>query len=210
MDLVNHFLKWLSYTEFWTWINKNFVSKFTFRWDGYPEFPMEKYFDLLKAIEDDEAANGPGFYAFVSCDHKSLSAKMIRFFSKAYWTHAGCLMGTHILHMKAPGALYWHILEEMKQSDYLAVGRVELFPGGLQHVRQKCDDILANLAQFSYDFQMELDNDGKKMYCSELIYHIARDYASDPAFLPKMEFGRLAFEPDDLYKAMRIIFEHKK
>lgn len=211
--MLNYLLKRLSYTRFWTWIIKNFFSKFTFRWNGYPEFPMEKYFELEKAIAESDTRNGSGLYAFVSCDTKSLAAKLIRWSTKSYWTHAGVLYFTpdkkiRILHFRATGACDWHILEMMKQVDCFAVGRIELVPGGLERVNEKIRAILSDMAKYSYDFQAELDN-GNRFYCSELVYWLAKDYAVDKKFLPHVEFGRLAFEPDDLYVAMRKIFNEK-
>ena len=205
--LVHRFLRWLTYTRFWVWLCVNVLGKVKLRWKGYPEFPIEKYDEILTLIQKDKKLNGPGVYVFVSCDTKSLSSIAIRIASRAFWSHAGFVTGKHVLEMLSPGLTYRHLLCALKESDYFAVGRVEMSSEAESYIFSRQRELIRDREQIKYDFQQFLG--GPHKYCSELVYEECKRYATNPNFKPHMEYGRMVFEPDDLYRSMRIIFEYK-
>lgn len=208
--MINGLLKWFSYTKLWMWFAATVVSNLGFRIWKYPTFPMEKYFEILKVIKNDECQNGPGIYVFVSCDEMAFSTILIRKVSRCYWTHAGfvTMQGERVIHQRSVGNLRQHILELLREVDSFAVGRVEMDSLGVKLVRMKQEYIESHPEEFPYDLQHELG--GKTFDCSELVFTLCKEYATAPKFQAHEELGRMIFEPEDLYAAMKIIFEHRK
>lgn len=208
--MLNRALKWFSYTRLWVWFATTIVTHLGFRVWGYPTFPMNKYFQITKAVADDEFQNGPGIYVFVSCDEAAFSTILIRLMSRCYWTHAGFVteQGRRVIHQRSVGNLRQHILELLREVDSFAVGRVEMSAANVNLVRMRQDYIETHPEEFPYDLQHELG--GQSFDCSELVYTLCKDYATSPEFRPHEELGRTLFEPEDLYESMKIIFEHRK
>lgn len=207
MSIWYKILRWLTFTRFWVFFAKHILSKLKFRFTGYPLFPMEKYDDILTVLANDKKDNGPGVYVFVSRDEKSLSSWLIRKVSRAYWSHAGFILGKNNVEMVGAGMWVRHFLYTLRESDHVAIGRVELVKEGYGEVLTKLRNIVANKEKYQYDFQQYLG--GPNMYCSELVYELCKAYATNPRFVPHEEYGRMVFEPDDLYASVKILFEYK-
>lgn len=207
MSLWYKFLRWLTFTRLWVYIAKHIVSKFKFRFKGYPTFPMEKYDEILTILAKDKKENRPGVYVFVSRDMKSMSSWLVRKMSRAYWSHAGFILGKNTLEMVGEGMLLRHFLYTLHESDHVAIGRLELKPGGEGEVLNRLRRMAENKGKYKYDFQQFLG--GPRYYCSELVYEVCKYYADNPKFVPHVEYGRMMFEPDDLYASMKILFEHR-
>lgn len=207
MSIWFKLLRWVTFTKVWVFFAKHVVSKLKFRFVGYTLFPMEKYDEILTILANDKKDNGPGVYVFISRDQKSLSSWLVRVVSRAFWSHAGFIIGKNTVEMIGEGMVFRHFLYTLRESDHLAIGRVELTKEGNGEVLTKLRELIANKEKYSYDFQQFLG--GPNMYCSELVYLVCKDYAANPRFVPHEEYGRMVFEPDDLYASIKILFEYK-
>lgn len=207
MNLWHKFLRWVTFTRIWVFIAKNIVSKVKFRFTGYTTFPMEKYDEILTILANDKKENGPGVYVFVSRDTKSLSSNLVRYVAGAFWSHAGFIIGKNTLEMVGEGMVFRHFLYTLKESDHVAIGRLDVTPEGRGKVLTRLREMTANKEKYKYDFQQYLG--GPRYYCSELVYEVCKKHAVNPRFVPHEEYGRMVFEPDDVYASVEILFEHK-
>lgn len=185
----------------------SFLAHFTFRFSGYPTFPMIDFYKIIDAIKE----NGPGIYAFSSTDTKALAGKIIRAFVKGgKYSHSGLILAddyreTHILHMKGNGLNYDHLLSLLREVDYLTV--VKLPVSDLQKATRRIQDVLDHQDLITYDYETKLAN-GNKLYCSELIHLVCNGLVDDPDFKESLIAGRKIFDPDAVIKSGNIIYSN--
>ena len=214
-------VEWFLTTNFWVKIARHHIAYFTFRTFGYPKFPMERYFEILKILQD----NPDKRYGFVAADKDSLSWKLTHMMTKAKWGHAGVLYlendQVRASHMKGDGLNDWHVLDILRESDKFAVLELGL-SGNSRNAYDRRFEFARTSAKASlkYDFTMSLSthvfgwlddgglHDADKsyvLYCSEYLYALCEGLS--PSIKAEEFNGRLLFEPDDAYKCCKVVFE---
>ena len=208
---LNWIFKKFSRTKFWYWFASKIMANFTFRFMGYPNFPMEEYeTEILPRLAASMEEDQKYIYVFTSVDTKSLAAKAIRWVAGAYWSHAGLIFPetNHIVHMKGKGISEDHILDLLREVDSVSIGRFPVSDAGHTEYLRRVEKYQRLKAV--YDFQQELEDDGiLKIYCSELVWMTGRGLVDKETFKPREELGRLIFEPDDVYNNEDKIYEYK-
>lgn len=209
--IINWFFKRFSRTKIWYWFASKIVANFTFRWMGYPDFPMEEYeTKMIPALEESNATDQKYIYAFTSTDTKSLAAKLIKFVSGSYFSHAGLLFPDykHLVHMTGKGLTQNHILNLLREVDSLTIVRFPVSTSEYAEYVRRVEKYIR--LKVPYDFQQEIeDEEILKMYCSELIWKAGKGLVDKETFKPREELGRLIFEPDDVYVNGDIIYEYR-
>lgn len=233
--MLNRIASWFLATKLWRRVASREIAYFTFRTFGYPKFPMEKYFEIEALLQRTwrEVPNvSKKMYAFVCADYDSLSWKLNNKVTGARWGHAGYVyigadLRPRILHMKGNGLNDWCLLDLLREVDAFALIEVDM-PVNDYNVAEKRVDKLKLCHSVAYDYSLELDESlikwldpssmvstpntvawrGNKVlniYCSEFVYYIFY-----PLFRARNFRGRQVFEPDDLYRQGKVIFEHDK
>jgi len=206
--MLNKIFKYISKTRFWIWFAKTFISNFTFRIFGYPEFPMEKHKFIYGAIKNSLkftklSKDKDYIFAFVSRDTKSLAYKIIGFFSD--WTHAGIMNFPdieNICHMQKDGIKTTYLLDLLKTVDNFAVIRYEINKENLNIAHKRIRNAFKNNIQYDYGQEINFD----KFYCSELIWYYGKELVLNKNFKLKEIKGRKVFTPDDVFESGEIIF----
>ena len=218
--MINAFLRWFSRTKLWLWFCKKVMANTNLRFWGYTTFPINKYFEIVKRMQESEK-EAPGIYAFACSDPKSFAGFVITEMLQAKTSHAGVFLpesiedieNVRIFHMKSKGGVNWHFLELLKEIDYLAVVKYEF-----RSLTER-DEAIRRLNQImedapTYDFQQELESKDK-IYCSELVYMIMKDlmFLGQGGTLRQVQsgvdFDRNTFEPDDVWmQATKIIYKN--
>ena len=226
--MLNRFLAWFVSTKMWIAFARHWMGHFTFRVFGYTKFPLEKYFEILNIFNQQQ----DGLYGFVSADTSSLSFIAERAFTKCKYAHAGFIRkeGDHLFawHMKGDGLNHWHLLKILHECDRFALLKLPIVgETNIAIAKSRLDAILTDpLVDYNYSFAMPTDvlnwltkgealtSEEKdslqnlKMYCSEMVYIVGVGLASNPKFIQQWTYGRKVFEPDHLYDASEILFEH--
>lgn len=227
--MLGEIFKVVSRTKAWLWFSKNLMAHFTFRFWGYPTFPIEEAYNIPRIIEQSEK-EGPGYYCFVCADRKSLATILIEKVTGSYFGHAGIVVPgktleeTRIYHMKGIGHCDWNILTLLKEVDDFAILKFPVSKEIQEKILKRVAFSRDNSELFLYDFSQEWPNDPYTweeieqtvndkqpvyVYCSEFCFIAGDRLVTNPDFKPHTEFGRLIFEPDDLYKAGKVIFERR-
>ena len=207
--VLNPIFKIVSKTRIWVWFCKKVLANLTFRVWGYTEFPIEKYFEIVRAIRESEKES-PGIYAFCCSDPKSFAGILITGLLDAKFSHAGLINPNtifdedhfNIYHMKGKGFVEWNLLQLLKEIDVLSIVKYEF------ETKEKRDYVVARIEAIKemspkYDFQQELESK-KVIYCSEYVYLALEDteYLSKEGSLTEIksnvDFDRKTFEPDDV------------
>ncbi len=204
---MNKLLAWLVKTNIWRWFAGKYIGHFTLRTFGYPSFPMEDFFDIVDITNAKNTV-----YGFVSTDTKSLSSMLIRrVTSNGKFSHAGLILPGAprefmILHMLGKGLIHQHILGLLRQIDLLAVIAVELSPDNYKIYQDRLSNIMKHRDLFKYDYEQNLDNDERLLYCSELFFDLLDGLIDDPDFKTREIFGRKVFTPDQVAKIGKVIY----
>jgi hypothetical protein len=196
-------LKWLFKfvvrTKFWDWFLSRPMAHLKLRLWKYPQFPMEKYHEIVKILEE-----RPGFYVFVGSDMSSFSMKVNHLASGARWAHAGLVLPfkkgepVRILHSIVTGVCTWDLLDYLREVDNFALLKINLNEEDAATAEQRIEDVLEHFIGLPYDNGFDL-GDRKSMYCSELVYSVFEDLVDDPCFDPKYIAEMPFFTPDDVY-----------
>jgi len=235
--MFNRFAAYFLTTKLWRKLATHIVAHFTFRTFGYPKFPMDGYYQVMKILKDAASSQYHYAFAFVCTDRDALAWKIQNFVTKAQWGHAGLVVfdlgkiydvgGIRAIHMKGNGLNDWSLLDLLRECDDFALIRIPLFNGDCElEVDRRLYEV-RNADTCEYDFSMELDqvvldwlnprlpNElpvGKKkfkMYCSEFVYALFRGVMPLGRGLTARQFrDRAVFEPDDLYKQGEVVFQH--
>jgi hypothetical protein len=193
-------LKWLFKfvvtTKFWDWFLSHPMAHFKMRLIDYPSFPMSKYHDIVKIMEE-----RPGFYVFVGTDKASFSIKVNHLASGAEWAHAGIVLpGTNppqILHSIVTGVCTWDLLDYLREVDNFAL--IKITPKdevAAAEVTNRLEWMLQHAIGMPYDNGFDLGN-RKAFYCSELVYTVFEGQVNDPNFNPELIAEMPFFTPDD-------------
>jgi hypothetical protein len=210
--MINRFLKWLDGTKAWELFAKHIIAKFTFRWFGYTKFPVEKYFDIEKAMIEEER-KGPGIFAFACSDDMSLASVLIRWITgKGTYSHAGLLERrgpgrVFAIHMKGDGVRQEHLLRVLKEVDVFTVVRIKMDKKSLITALGRISYVKANTQEITYDFEQELGSD-KAIYCSELVYKTCEGLIEGIDGHLKSIAGRRVFDPDAVAKIGKVVFSN--
>lgn len=206
-------LNWLITTKAWLWFASKYVSHFNFRAMGYTKFPMDEFFKITTLICAASCKKNT-IFTFVSSDYDSLASKLIRFTAGGgLFSHAGIILPStnledfKILHMKGQGPTIWHILQLLKEIDYLVINEIELTPENYDIAMQRIDYIKVNKYRISYDYQQDLGTIDS-LYCSEANYLILKGLVSDPDLIPRNILGKLVFDPDSMLKIGKVIYSN--
>ncbi len=208
--MMNLLFKIISKLPIWTWFCSKVLAVYTTRIKGHTEFPIEKYNDVLKAIEDFKIDHHNTAYMFVLSDTKSLAAMVIKKIG-SQWTHAGAFCEDHhyTLEMKGSGLLKRHLLNSLHECDNFAV--VAYSVEDIVRYNQDLEIAEINKSEYHYDFEQSLDSNNKLLYCSEFVYNllVIEDHAINDMIEPSNFYGREVFSPDDVYKWGTVVYEHK-
>jgi hypothetical protein len=209
--IMNFLFTILSKLPIWEWFCSKILAVYTTRIKGYPTFPIEKYQEVIWAIQNFNKDHKQCVYFFVLSDKKSLAAKLINAVG-CRWTHAGviCADPNYILEMKPEGLVKRHILYALRECDYFAVVAyqvqdIEKYYRGLGEIEEQKDE-------FRYDFEQHLENGNKVFYCSEFIYAllVPSNNAVNDMIQTSQIYGREVFSPDDVYDWGTKIFQHSE
>ncbi len=111
-----------------------------------------------------------------------------------------------MFHMMGDGPITEHALELLREIDYLAIVAVELSPQNYKEASRRIAYIMHNSENFFYDYSQRLDNEGNKLYCSEMIYAVLDGMVDDPDFEAREILGRKAFAPDQILKIGKVVY----
>lgn len=201
MALISQAINWFVATRFWKWMTKRIISRLSVRIFGNPLFPMDKWYEIEQIVKD----NHGKLLVFVSHGTK-LSSWMVRFVASAQWTHAGVILmkngRVEIVHMESVGLLQQVLLTLLREVDDFAVVEIPLTE---EELLEAWGILRAYIqAKPGYDFQFLLNNNA--LYCSELIFNMVK---KSGRFAAHREQGRLVFEPEDVYRMGKVLFEHR-
>jgi len=203
--------KIISKLPIWTWFCSKILAVYTTRIKGYPTFPIEKYQEVIWAIQNFNKEHKQCAYFFVLSDKKSLAARLISAIG-CRWTHAGviCADPNYILEMKAEGLVKRHILHALRECDYFAVVAYQV--QDIERYYKGLEMIEAEMESFRYDFEQDLDNGNKVFYCSEFIYAllVPSNNAVNDMIQTSQIYGREVFSPDEVYDWGTKIFQHSE
>jgi hypothetical protein len=185
-------------TKFWDWFLSHPMAHFKLRLLDYPKFPMSKYHEIVKILEEQ-----PGFYVFVGSDMSSFSMKVNHLASGAEWAHAGLILPfkkgepVRILHSIVTGVCTWDLLDYLREVDNFALIRVNVMPEHEQDAKLAVEDAVVKYSGLPYDNDFNL-GDKKSLYCSELVYSVFEGFVDSPCFDPSMIAEMPFFTPDDV------------
>lgn len=235
---LQNLLNWFVTTKAWVMFARHILAHFTFRVFGYPKFPMSKYIEIKKALENDPE----GLYTFTSADTDSLAWRATHMVSGADWGHAGFVRledgEPHIWHMKGTGRTRGHLLDLLRECDNFALVKMPLKGDNLKIAKQRFQTLIeAPEIKYNYTLAMpkiilgkdELFVQGTKgsfilmnedktfqkitqvlhLFCSEWVYVVGAGLVDDPDFVASWEFGRYMFDPDDVFNGGDPVFVHK-
>jgi len=208
--MLNLIFTIISRTPFWIWVCNKILAVYTTRIKGHTEFPIEKYEDVLQAIEQFKADHKHCAFVFVLSDTKSLAALVINKIG-SIWTHAGVFCENHhyTLEMKGCGMIKRHLLNSLHECDNFAV--LAYTVDDATRYYQELEIIELNKSEYHYDFEQNITSNNKLLYCSEFIYNlmVVEDHAINDMIEPSNFYGRDVFSPDDVYKWGTVVYEHK-
>jgi hypothetical protein len=197
-----------SKTALWRWFAGRYIGGLTFRLMGYPKFPMEDFFDLVDLMSKYKNT----VFCFTSSDYDSLASILIRKVTKAgRFSHAGVIYpgmarGTRALHMEGQGPICKHLLDQLRQIDYLGVVAVPMSPENYRTAVTRMEEIIHNKDRYQYDYEQRLTNAPSKLYCSEMVYRILDGLVDDPDLRARNLLGRMVFDPDQVLKIGKLIY----
>lgn len=210
--IILKFLEWLDGTKLWEDFFET-LNLYNVRFKGYPAFEMSDYFKIV------DRSSYKNHYVFLSTDSKSLSSIVIKGAVKSarkeegFFSHAGLVFfkgdrHTSILHVRDVGFVEQPLIDFLKTVDYFCVIKLPTKPESDDNIQQRIDDLRKRAKQITYDWEQSLENDMNKLYCSELIYNLLKDYVTDPDFKPRKILGRYVFDPDLLLNCGEIIYNN--
>jgi hypothetical protein len=221
---IGNILSWFTGTNSWVAFAKHWLGSFTFRVFGYPKFPLTEYFNIEKVYNLDPNA----LYFCVCADTSSLEWQGIHLTTNGgTWGHCGVIHpgdnGLWVYHMKASGLNSWHLLDFLKECDNFALLKLPLTPEQLTIAKARLDAILSVAPRLVYNYQIEMDQAivdmlakgqvytpeevPSKEYCSQLLYMVGAGIA--PGYTMNNVLGRPRFEPDGVYRAGQVVYEHR-
>lgn len=214
--MMNLLFKIISKLPIWTWFCSKILAVYTTRIKGYPTFPIEKYQEVIWAIQNFNKEHKQCVYFFVLSDKESLAARLISAIG-CRWTHAGviCADPNYILEMKAEGLVKRHILHSLKECDYFTVVAYQV--QDIERYYKGLEKIESDMGSFRYDFEQDLGNsslngNNKIFYCSEFIYAllVPSGNAVNDMIQTSQVYGREVFSPDDVYDWGTKIFQYSE
>jgi len=225
--MIKSIFKWFTNTHVWLFIARHYIAHFTFRTFGYPKFPMSRYLEIKKILEED---NGKSLFAFVSADKSSLAWKLTNLMTKAKWGHAGFVLLDEnkepiIWHMKGSGITKWHLLDIVREVDDFAVIKMSIPEAAIDEAKARLNKIIS-APTVKYDYQLELNpafinwllsgseslpegEKNLKLYCSEFVYVVGYGLVDDPDFKERSSYGLKSFEPDNVFACGEVVFQHR-
>lgn len=207
MSLIRRALDWFDSTRFWKWFAAKYVGHMTFRLFGYPTFPMRDYFKIRELLA---TAPKGAVFTFASCDRESFAARLITIFTRGKFGHAGLILvdgfdDIKVVHMKGEGPVVWHLLDLLREIDYIAINQVDLDEDSLETAHSRIAWLMANMENIEYDYEQDLSN-GTKFYCSEATYFVLDGLCRDPDLAPRLIMGRPVFDPDQVTNVGKVIY----
>lgn len=204
-------LKWifqlLVQTKFWDWFLSHPMAHLKLRLIDYPSFPMSKYHEIVKILEET-----PGFYVFVGADKSSFSMKVNHLASGSEWAHAGLVLPhqkgqpVQILHAIVTGVCTWDLLDYLREIDSFKLIRVNVEPEHIAAAEAAVANAVAKYSGIPYDNDFDL-GDKKALYCSELVYSVFEGFVDSPYFDPSMIADMPFFTPDDTARCGDVCLE---
>jgi hypothetical protein len=209
---MDWFFRWVQNTRFWVWFSRTLLPYVNFRMWGYPHCSMMQYYPLRDLLRD--PVNKNKFYVFAGVDRSSLSYKLNHLVTKCKFSHTGLLYldeygEVRIRHVIASGYEDWSFLSYLREVDYFEVFELPVTPENRARANLRIQSFAKADPNIGYDFSFELSDDlislleegdtpGKVLlYCSEYVYLIGAGLTM-PDLKAHWEFGRKAFEPDDV------------
>jgi hypothetical protein len=215
--MINKFLLWFQHSALYLFLLKKIFPYLHFRLWGYPKYPKSEYFKIREIMQNDP----DHFYVFTGTDTTFLSWKIRRILDKnTKWSHAGILYlnnnkEINALHVTSKGKLNESILEYLSELDNFAIMKIPVkdMPKLLLRIKRFAEaDVVVSYDYFldlSPEITAMLDNDipvTKQVYCSEEVYIIGNEITTNP-LIARQQYGKLYFEPDDVYKSGEVVYE---
>jgi hypothetical protein len=206
--MIRFLFKFITKTKFWDWFLSHPMAHLKLRLWDYPKFPMEKYHEIVKILDEK-----PGFYVFVGSDMSSFSMKVNNLASGAKWAHAGLILPrkagepVQILHSIVTGVCIWDLLDYLREVDNFALIRVDVPEENIIGVESMIRYAEVYYIGIPYDNSFDL-GDKKALYCSELVYNIFEGFVDKPCFDPELIAEMPFFTPDDTHECGEIALEH--
>lgn len=200
---------WFSKTAFWLWFSRKVLPYMNFRLWGYPKYSMMNYY----LIREHMRTHPDKVYVFVGVDRSSLSYKANHLITRCKWSHAGFLYldytgEVRMHHVTAEGYGNWSLLSYLREVDDFQLLTLPVPSENKERLLARIRNIAEVGADIEYDFSFEIDDRVALMadvspfpknilfYCSELVYIVGLGLV--PNIKAHKEFGRKAFEPDDV------------
>jgi hypothetical protein len=175
------------------------ISKINIRF-GYHGFKASNYLKIKDALSADPLA----LYAFCSLEKNKPAYKIENIALGSKYSHCGIVLrGTTpdditLVHVEGNGLHVEHILDIIDKVDEFLIVKLPIAENNLDKARERVLTAIEKKNEYSYDKTFDLDNEEKKVYCSEFVYNIGEGLVDDKDFKPKWCKGIKMFSPDTI------------
>jgi len=205
---------WITSTQAWKLFASEILGDANIRFTGHPTFPMQEYFKIRDILNSQDLTSS--VLVFSSRDKKSLSSQLIGAVTgnRDAMTHAGIIIfnggdNISILHMRADGLVYGHMLDLLREIDEIVINRVDLEAKAKELADVRINYLLQNRTRIKYDYEFKMYN-GDKFSCSEAAFIVLDGLSSDTDLKLKEVLGRKMFTPEQLADVGNVIYTNSK